>query len=162
MKKSIVDHPPGKILRFGLRLPVWLYRLKLGWLLGNRFVMLTHRGRKSGLLHETVIEVVQHDKETDTYYVVSGWGEKSDWYQNIQKSPDVTVYVGGRKFQARAKFIPLAKAMEIMQAYAHDHSLAFRELSSLFLGERMKPNSDGPRRLAAGMPMVAFHPMRAI
>jgi hypothetical protein len=72
------------------------------------------------------------------------------------------VHVGGYKFQARAKFIPLAKAIETMEAYARDHSLAFSELSSLFLGEHMKPNSDAARRLAEKMPMVAFHPMRAI
>ena len=162
MTKSIVDHPPTRALHFGLRLPIWLYRMHMGWLLGNRFLMLTHIGRKSGQPHQTVIEVVQHDKETDTYYVVSGWGEKSDWYQNIQKTPDVTIHVGRRKFQARAKFISLPKAIEIMEAYACDHSLAFSELSSLFLGERMKPHSDAPRRLAEKMPMGGFHPMRTI
>jgi deazaflavin-dependent oxidoreductase (nitroreductase family) len=156
MTSSMIDHPPGKILRFGLGLPVWLYRMKVGWLLGNRFLMLTHRGRKSGRAYETVIEVVHHDKKTDTYYVVSGWGNKSDWYQNVQKSADVTVHVAGRKFQARAHFIPLARAIEIMEGYASDHSLAFRELSFFFLGEHLQANSDAPRRLAEKMPMVAF------
>ncbi|HJQ13597.1 MAG TPA: nitroreductase family deazaflavin-dependent oxidoreductase [Anaerolineales bacterium] len=157
MTNLTLDRPLGKALRFALRLPIWLYRLHLGWLLGDRFLMLTHVGRKSGRPYETVIEVVRHDKEPDTYYVVSGWGDKSDWYQNIQKSADVTVHVAGRKFQARAKFIPLAKAIEIMEAYAHEHSLAFRELSSLFLGEHIQSTSDAPRRLAEKMPMVAFH-----
>jgi hypothetical protein len=32
--------------------------MKLGWLLGNRFLMLIHTGRHSGRLHQTVIEVV--------------------------------------------------------------------------------------------------------
>ncbi|HKI54146.1 MAG TPA: nitroreductase family deazaflavin-dependent oxidoreductase, partial [Anaerolineales bacterium] len=99
MTNSIVDRPPSKALRFGLRLPIFLYRIKLGWLLGDRFLMLTHTGRKSGLPRHTVIEVVKHDKETDTYYVVSGWGEKSDWYRNIRKTPQVTVQSGRRKFQ---------------------------------------------------------------
>ena len=161
MTKSIVDRPPSKALRFGLRLPIWLYHIRLGWLLGDRFLMLTHMGRKSGLPHQTVIEVIRHDKETDTYYVVSGWGKKSDWYQNIQKTPEVTVHVGGRKFQARADCTPLARAIEIMEGYAHDHSLAFSELSSLFLGERIKPNEDAPQRLAEKMPMVAFHPVQS-
>ncbi len=160
MSKSIIDQPPGNLLRFGLRLPIWLYRIKLGWLLGNRFLMLTHTGRKSGLPRQTVIEVVQHDKETDTFYVVSGWGKKSDWYQNICKSPSVTVRVGGRKFRASAKFIPLPKEIEIMEAYARDHPMAFSELTSLFLGERMKPGTDAPRRVAEKMPMVAFQPER--
>ena len=157
MKKVVIDTPPGKILRLGLRLPIWLYRLHLDRLLGGRFLMLIHAGRKSGLPRQTVIEVVQHDKATNTYYVVSGWGEKSDWYQNIRKSPRVTIHVGGRKFQAEAEFIPVEKAIEIMESYAREHATAFRELSALFLGERMQPGSDAPRRLAEKMPMVAFH-----
>ena len=158
MTKSIVDHPPGKVLRFGLGLPIWLYRLKLGWLLDNRFLMLTHIGRKSGLPHAAVIEVIQYDKQTDTYYVVSGWGEKSDWYQNIQKDPSVMIDVSTRKFHSHATFIPFTKAVEIMQAYVRDHPLAFKELSSLFLGERSLPRNDAARQLAEKMPMVSFHP----
>ena len=157
MSKSIVDRPPSKALRFGLRLPIWLYRLYLGWLLGNRFLMLTHTGRKSGQPHQTVIEVVQHDKSTDTYYVVSGWGEKSDWYQNIRKTPSVTVNSGGRTFQSKAEFIPVEKAVDLLDAYAHDHPTTFRELSGLFLGEHGKPGTDAPERIAVKMPMVAFH-----
>ena len=148
MSKSIVDHPPGKALRFGLRLPIWLYRARLGWLLGDRFLMLTHTGRKSGLERHTVIEVVQHNKDTDTYYVVSGWGEKSDWYQNIRKAPSVTIQTGGRKFKSIAEIIPVENAIEIVQTYAREHPMAFNELSGLFLGERMKPGSDAPQRIA--------------
>jgi deazaflavin-dependent oxidoreductase (nitroreductase family) len=157
MSRSIVVKPPGKVLRFGLRLPIWFYRAHLGWLLGDRFLMLTHTGRKSGLARQTVIEVVQHNKNTDTYYVVSGWGEKSDWYQNICKNPSVTVQSGGRTFQTKAEFIPTEKAIAIVETYAHDHPVAFNELSGLFLGERMKPGSDAPQRIAEKMPMVAFH-----
>src|ERR671925_1864100 len=105
MTKPIVERRPGKMLRFGLRLSLWFYRFNLGWLLGSRFLMLTHTGRKSGFPHQTVIEVVQHDKQTDTFYVVSGWGEKSDWYQNIRQSPAVIVRVGRRQLNANAKFI---------------------------------------------------------
>jgi len=157
MANSIVDRPPSKALRFGLRLPIFLYRIRLGWLLGDRFLMLTHTGRKSGLPHQTVIEVVKHDKETNTYYVVSGWGEKSDWYRNIHKTPQVTVQVRGRNFQTTAEFTPVEKAIEIVNIYAREHPLAFNELSGLFLGERMKEGSDVPERIARKMPMVAFH-----
>ena len=158
MSKSIVDKPPGKALRFGLRLPIWLYRARLGWLLGGRFLMLTHTGRKSGLARQTVIEVVQHEKATDTYYVVSGWGEKADWYQNIRQTPSVTVHTGRRTFQSNAEFIPVDDAVDILKAYAREHPTAFNELSGLFLGERMKPDSDAPQRIAGKMPMVAFRP----
>jgi deazaflavin-dependent oxidoreductase (nitroreductase family) len=157
MTNSIVDRRPGKALRFGLRLPILLYRIKLGWLLGNRFLMLTHTGRKTGLPRQTVIEVVKYDKESNIYYVVSGWGEKSDWYQNIRKTPQVTVHVRGRKFQTNAEFIPLEKAIDIVNTYALEHPIAFNELSGLFFGERMKRGSNAPERVARKMPMVAFH-----
>ena len=159
MTKSLVDHPPGKALRLGLRLPIWFYRLRLGWLLGHRFLLLTHTGRKSGLPRQTVIEVVRYEKETKTYYVVSGWGEKSDWYQNVRKLPQVGIHSGGDYFKAQAEFIGGEQAVEILEAYARDHPMAFNELSGLFLGERMTPNSDAPRRLAEKMPMVAFRPL---
>jgi deazaflavin-dependent oxidoreductase (nitroreductase family) len=158
MNRSVTDVPPGKWLRFGLRLPIWLFRFHLDFMLGDRFLMLTHTGRKSGLLRQTVIEVVQHDKVNDTYYVVSGWANKSDWYQNIHKTPQVTVQVHGRKFQSTAEFIPIDQSIERLKAYARDHPIAFSELSELFLGERMKPDSDAPERIAKKMPMVAFHP----
>ncbi len=158
MSKSIVDVPPGKALRLGLRLPIWLYRWHLGWLLGERFLLLTHIGRNSRMPRQAVIEVVAHDRDTDMYYVVSGWGAKSDWYQNVRKTPSVIVQVAGRKFRADAEFIPVEKAMRILETYAREHPVAFRELSGLFLGERMKAGSDASRQLAERMPMVAFRP----
>jgi len=157
MKNSIVDRPPSKALRFGLRLPIFLYHIKLGWLLGDRFLMLTHTGRKSGLPRQVVVEVVKHDKEAKTYYIVSGWGEKADWYRNIRKTPQVTVQVGRRKFQTEAEFIPVEKAIDIVNTYAEEHPIAFNELSGVFLGEKMKKGSDVPERVARKMPMVAFH-----
>lgn len=162
MTKSMVDYPPGKVLRFGLRLPFWLYRLRLGWLLGNRFLMLTHKGRKGGFLHETVIEVARYDKETDTYYVVSGRGMKSDSYQNVQFFPAVTVDVGRRRFQAPVELILLAESIEIIEGYAHEHPLAFSELNLLFLGEHMQPGKDAARRLAEKMPIVSMHPFNLL
>ncbi|HJS19060.1 MAG TPA: nitroreductase family deazaflavin-dependent oxidoreductase [Anaerolineales bacterium] len=162
MPKAIVDRPPGRSLRFGLRLPIWLYRLKLSWLLGDRFLMLTHTGRKSGKSRQTIIEVVQHDNQTDTYYVVSGWGEKSDWYQNIRKSPEVTVQAGRRKFIAQAGPVPYDQAEEIMETYAREHPAAFRELNKLFLGKRVEPGKDDAGYLAERMPMIAFHPERTV
>jgi deazaflavin-dependent oxidoreductase (nitroreductase family) len=119
--------------------------------------MLTHTGRKSGLPHQTVIEVVKHDKVTCTYYVVSGWGEKSDWYRNIRRTPQVNVHAGKRIFQTTAEFIPIEKAIKVVNDYAQKHPIAFNELSVVFFGERMKSVSDAPRRIAEKMPMVAFH-----
>lgn len=74
----VTKRPPKGLLRMMLRLLIWLNRLRLGRLLGNRFLLLAHIGRKTGLPHQTVVEVVSHNSTKDRYVIVSGWGEKSD------------------------------------------------------------------------------------
>lgn len=155
---SILRQRPRGLLRFVFRIPIWLYRLHLGWLLGQRFLLLTHIGRNSGQTHQTVIEVVKHDRQSDRYFVASGWGKKSDWYRNIHKNPDVVINVGRRKLQVRAEDVPLPEAIDVLEEYAHRSPLAFKELTGLFLGERLQPNRDSAQRLAGMMPMVVFHP----
>ncbi|HWD43055.1 MAG TPA: hypothetical protein VHM23_04920 [Actinomycetota bacterium] len=49
---------PGPIVRWLLRAPGLLYDRHAGWLLGHRFLRLTHLGRRSGRRHRTVLEVV--------------------------------------------------------------------------------------------------------
>jgi hypothetical protein len=49
-----------------------------------------------------------------------------------------------------------------MEEYAREHPIAFKELSGLFLGERMAPDSTAPERIARKMPMVAFHPVQMV
>ena len=76
---------PGRLARFFFRMPIWLYRLKLGGLLGKRFVMFTHKGRRTGKPHDTIVEVVRYDEQTDSFLIASGWGETSDWVLNVKK-----------------------------------------------------------------------------
>jgi deazaflavin-dependent oxidoreductase (nitroreductase family) len=65
-----------------------------GGILGGRFLLLEHIGRKSGRTRQTVLEVVGHDAESGRYVVASGWGTRSDWFQNVERGPRVTVQVG--------------------------------------------------------------------
>ena len=154
--RSKLRKRPSGLLRFALRVPIWLYRLHLGWLLGQRFLLLTHVGRNSGQTRQTVIEVVKHDEQSDSYFVVSGWGKKADWYRNIHKNPDVVITVGRRKLQVRAEDVPLPEAIDILEEYARRYPLAFKELTGLFLGERLQPDRDSSQRLAESLPMIAF------
>ena len=45
-------------VRWLVRAPIWLYRARLGFLFGERLLMLEHTGRKSGLLRLAVLEIV--------------------------------------------------------------------------------------------------------
>lgn len=156
----LLNKKPSGLLRFGFRLPIWLYRWRLGWLLGERFLLLNHTGRKSGVVRQTVIEVVGHDRVTGAYYVVSGFGRKADWFLNIQKEPEVKVTVGSRSFEAEAGVVPENEAADILSRYAADHPLAFRELSKILLGETIQPTRENCLQFVQTMPMVSFLPMK--
>ena len=75
------------------KLPVFLYRLRLGWLLGRRFMQITHVGRHSGKVRRTVLAVLRFDQKTKEIYAVSAW-KGSDWYYNILSSPALQVEIG--------------------------------------------------------------------
>lgn len=83
--------PPRGLARLFYRVPILFYRAGLGWLLGSRFLMLTHTGRVSGLPRRTVLEIVRTDEASGAYYVVSAWGEKSDWLRNVRQGPKVVI-----------------------------------------------------------------------
>lgn len=147
--------PPRGMARLLYRLPTWLFRLRLGWLLGERFLLLTHRGRKSGLPRQTVLEVLQHDKAGDTYAVLSGWGEKADWRRNVEKTPDVVIHVGSRQFPAHATRLDSADSERIILDYARRNPLAIRVLPRM-MGYKIDGTEEDMRALARLGIVVSF------
>ena len=101
-KDRLIPYPEGAG-RWLLRLPIFGYRLGLGDLLNaGQLMILATRGRKSGLPRYTPIEYRQHGSK---YYVVSAWGERPQWFQNLQDCPEVLVQAGRRTFAARAEVV---------------------------------------------------------
>lgn len=123
--------PVTGLKKFLFRAPVFLYRIGLGGLLGKRFLLLNHIGRKSGMVRQTVLEVVNHDEETDTYYIASGFGRKSDWYLNILKYPNVSIQVGWRKMGVTAVPLTPEESGQAMVDYARRHPTAAKNLSKI-------------------------------
>jgi len=123
--------PVTGLKRLFFRAPIYLYRLGLGGLLGKRFLLLNHVGRKSGKARQTVLEVVNHDKETDTFYIASGFGEKSDWYLNILEHPEVNIQVGWRKMSVTAVPLTPEESGQAMVNYTRRHPTAAKNLGKL-------------------------------
>jgi len=105
------------------KLPILLYQLRLGWLLGNRFIQLTHIGRRSGKVRKTILAVLQFDPQTQEILAVSAW-KGSDWYYNIQASPALQVESGV------VRYVPVQRTLspeEITKAF-----LEYRKQHPLF------------------------------
>ena len=148
---------PRGLSRLFYRLPILLYHAGLGWLLGKRFLLLTHTGRISGLPRQAVLEVIRFDRGSESYYVLSGFGEHADWFRNIQLTPEVEITIGRRCKGALAETLPQEDAEWELIDYARRYPLAARWLPRL-LGYRVDGSEEGYRVLARRFKIVRFCP----
>ncbi len=165
---NLVDYPlpglrgrPIGLERVALRLPVWLYRFRLGRVLGRRFLLLTHIGRRSGRLRRTVLEPLRSDPATDSYIVCSVWGTRSDWLQNIDREPRVTITVGSRILAARAERLTRVAAARELFDFARCDPIAFRRLMRWLVGQALDGTPELCHALARWIPIVALRAREA-
>jgi deazaflavin-dependent oxidoreductase (nitroreductase family) len=101
-QENLIPYPRGAGLLL-VRLPLIGYRLGLGGLLNlGRVMVLGTCGRRSGQTRYTAIEYRNHGSKT---YVVSAWGERPNWVQNLKTSPEVIMQKGQRSFAGRAEIV---------------------------------------------------------
>ena len=74
---------PPAWLRWVFRAPRRLYDVGWGGLLGHRFLLLRHTGRRTGRQHAVVLEVLRHDPAAGEHVVISGFGPRADWLRNL-------------------------------------------------------------------------------
>lgn len=160
MTPLIEQNPPRGLQRWLLRLPVWVYRARLGWLFGERLLLLTHLGRRSGMRRQTVLEVIHYDSATDTYFIASGWGETSDWLRNVEKTSKVKVNVGRRRFKAMARRASILEAQRTLLSYARRHRLVFQTLANVIVRRRLRATDEDCLTLAQSVPVLALVPVR--
>lgn len=147
--------PPTGFRRSLWRLPIRLYRLRLGPLLGRRFMLLTHIGRVSGRPRQAVVEVVLHDEHG--YVAASGFGPGADWYRNVIAHSPVTIQIGGQVLAATATALDADQGAEIMARYASLHPRSARQLCKL-LGFAVDGSVDDFREVGRRIPFVRFVP----
>jgi deazaflavin-dependent oxidoreductase (nitroreductase family) len=158
MVKKISDpKPPRGLSRLLFRAPIWLYRLNLGWIMGDRFLKMTHTGRKSGQARNVVLEVVEYDLSNETYYIASAWGEKSDWVKNIRANPQVKVQVARKKLDMVVSQLNLDESETVILDYAQRHPKAMINLAR-FMGFQLDGSEDDFRELGRLLLMFALKP----
>lgn len=150
---------PSPLLQMVFRAPAGLYRIGLGRLLGKRILALTHRGRKSGRLYETVLEVAVFDPATQESIVASAYGTKADWYRNLAAASGVRVRTGKMDYIPEHRFLTpeeaSAAAAEFCRLHPWEARLAPRVLPAI---GAVTTDSPDPVRMLASLPMVAFRP----
>jgi deazaflavin-dependent oxidoreductase (nitroreductase family) len=148
---------PAGALRLAIRLPIYLYRLDLGRLLGHRFLLLVHQGRRSGLLRETVLEVLLYDPATKESVVLSAWGERADWYRNVGATPALEVRIGGERYVPEQRFLAPQENPAVISDYGRRHPLGFWVFAKVF-GYPLDGTEAARREFAYSLRFVAFSP----
>ena len=154
MTSTNLRQPPRGLEAFFWRAPISFYRIGLGGLFGQRFLLLNHLGRKSGLPRQALLEVVHRDAEN--YYIVSGFGEKSQWFKNITHTPQVKFQVGRKKFETVVKRLSVAGASEILHHYAEEHPRSLQELAKL-MGFDYEGSEENLQEMANLLPVFALN-----
>lgn len=152
--------PLSPAMRTLLRLPRHLYTHNLGWVLGGRFLQLTHTGRRSGRRHATVLELVSRTA-TGELVVVSGLGPHADWLRNLRAGGPAQVTVGRRTMPVAHRLLEVDEAAAALADYEHRHRLLApltHRVLSMLLGWRYHGTAAHRRRAVAQLPLVALLP----
>ncbi len=151
---------PARWLALMFKLPRALFRLRLDWLLGRRFLEVAHVGRVSGKIRRTVLEVIAYDPKTGESFVVSAYGEGADWYRNLALAPPHHVRQAGRGHSAECRFLSGAEAREVAETFCRHHPVEARLARPVLrrIGAAITPQG-GTADILARLPMVAFRPV---
>ena len=107
------------------KMPLLLYRLHLGWLLGERFMQITHVGRRSGKTYNTILAVLKYDERTREIYAVSAW-KGSDWYYNILAAPALQVETGLVHYRPSQRTLSAEEITTAFMEYRERHPIFSR------------------------------------
>lgn len=138
------------------KLPVFLYRLRLGWLMGKRFMQLTHTGRRSGKVRRTILAVLRFDEKTREIYAISAW-KGSDWYYNIQSSPALQVEIGSIRYVPAQRTLSPEEITATFVDYRKRHPV-FSRLICRIPGWKWDSSYEEFLALARTLRGVAFRP----
>jgi deazaflavin-dependent oxidoreductase (nitroreductase family) len=152
-----VTKSPSKYCKLVFRTPVFLYRCGLGWLLGRRFLLLIHIGRRSGKRHETVLEIIEYRSNGPEAVVLSGFGASADWFRNVTAAAQTEVVIGIRRFTADHRVLEANEAVDVWARYERRHRLArplIRLVLNRLLGWRYTGTVGDRQNMAVQLPMI--------
>jgi deazaflavin-dependent oxidoreductase (nitroreductase family) len=142
-------------------MPALLYDWNAGWLLGHRFLRLTHVGRRSGRRYRTVLEVIGTGSAPGEVIVMAGSGPSADWYRNLQAHPAIEVAIARRRFEPAHRVLAESEAAAVLADYERRNRWAtpvVRRVLTWLVGWEYDGTEEARRRLARELPLVAFRP----
>ena len=148
---------PSWLTRLWFKVPVWLYRAHLGFVLGGQIFAIVHHGRRSGKRYVSGLEAIM--RRDGELFVFSGWGRRADWFRNIEAGGVDELWDGRTRYPgATFRVIEADEAYEVLVDYEREHPRTARQTLT-----RTLPGYDFSdemrRQLADDSTLLAFRPV---
>ena len=120
----------GRVLGRTLRMPGVLDHKGTRWMLQllspALVIVLVHRGRKSGKVYRTPVEILMDGPERGEIVVSPMFGRHSDWYRNVVTGGLIEVHVRGEALRMDWRELDEAERRTAMDAYRAAHPMYSR------------------------------------
>ncbi|WP_173154515.1 nitroreductase family deazaflavin-dependent oxidoreductase [Phytohabitans suffuscus] len=99
----------------------------------ERYLMIEHTGRRTGLTRRTIVESVQKTPDGGVM-VASALGTKSAWFRNVRDSGKARIHHGRRRYDASVRIVPPGERAAPLTAFSAAHPKAARLYARRFRG----------------------------
>lgn len=149
---GMMTYPADRWRRLMFKAPLVLWRLGLGPLIGKLFVLITQTGRVSGLPRRTMTEV---HLVNGRKYAPCAFGERAQWYKNIQADPLVTIQTADGVERVTARRVTDGdELVSVLAAMRAKNPMADLYLESLGI----RPTADDIRAHKDRITILTFDP----
>jgi deazaflavin-dependent oxidoreductase (nitroreductase family) len=155
-----VRRQPGRLALWFMRLPRPLYHRGWGWMLGHTFLLITHKGRKSGKHRETVAMALTYDPASQEIVVCSAWGPDAEWIRNLRVHPALQIQIGPETYVPHQRFLSEDEALAVAIGFRERHPHRLRLVGAV-LGWGDLSTDSTLRELVRSRPFIAFAPADA-
>ncbi len=150
----------ARVLGRTLRMPSALDRKGTRWMLQvlspAPVIVLVHRGRKSGRLYKTPVEILVDDSERSELVVSPMWGRDSDWYRNVVAGGLVEAHVRGEERRVEWRELDEAERRAAIKAYREAHPFYSRMILRMLV--RVNRFEGEPEEaVVRELPMLGLH-----
>lgn len=155
----MLEKRPTPLQKYFFKIPLFMHKLGFGgWerLIGAQWMLIATTGRKTGKRRETLVDVMDYNPTTDTYYIEAAYGSHADWFKNIHANPLFNAQVGRRKFIAQAEILNEGDTGEILVQFFRRKPAYTRSVMAM-VGMKFK-DEDELRVLGKNLTLLVVKP----
>jgi deazaflavin-dependent oxidoreductase (nitroreductase family) len=150
----------GLVRRWLFRLPLVLHRVGIRGverLIGIDWIVLTTTGRRTGMPHQVMLDVVGEDRARERWYVQPAAGRGAAWVRNVVAQPLAEAEVRGRHLHVRVRDATGPEGAEVVLRFLRAHPWYGRVIV-WFVGyvDRIDRSDDDLRARLATTPVFAI------